>query len=151
MESEKRSEKSVRIGFGETAREAVLAAAARRAWETAETPEGGCGAAAMPDLAGAYGEKLLRPAWLRHAEELADGLGRWGDATVDDEGAELVFTAPMTDREACALGRLARRQLAAETLADVSEASGHPLAGADRRRAEEAADSLLAFAAVFGR
>lgn len=151
MESEKRSEKSVRIGFGETAREAVLAAAARRAWETAETPEGGGGAAPMPDLAGAYGEKLLRPAWRLHAEGLASSLGRWGEAAVDDEGAELAFTAPMTDREAAALRRLACRQLAAETLADVSEASGHPLAGADRRRAEEAADSLLAFAAVFGR
>lgn len=76
-------------------------------------------------------------------------LGRWGEAEVSADGTAVECTLTLTPAEAAELKRLAGRHAATAMTADISEQSLHPLAGSDRRKADEAADSLLAFTARF--
>ena len=117
----KREKTTVRIGFDEIAEDVSLLVKVRRAFEAAENPSAPEQGRQTPDTGGVYGRRLLRPSWLAAARTLVS--------------AELK--------------RLAGRHAATAMTADISEQSLHPLAGSDRRKADEAADSLLAFTARF--
>ncbi len=118
-----------------------------RAYEHPSAPETGT---QDDDISGGvYGRRLLRPSWLAAARTLVSVLGRWGEAEVSADGTAAEFKLMLTPAEAAELKRLAGRHAATAMTADISEQSLHPLAGSDRRKADEAADSLLAFTARF--
>ena len=145
----KREKTTVRIGFDEIAEDVSLLVKVRRAFEAAENPSAPEQGRQTPDTGGVYGRRLLRPSWLAAARTLVSVLGRWGEAEVSADGTAAEFKLMLTPAEAAELKRLAGRHAATAMTADISEQSLHPLAGSGRRKADEAADSLLAFTARF--
>ncbi len=143
METEKNSQNfascAVFTSFADVAARAAASAGARLGMASASA-EGSGRLMALPSLDDSFGRKLLLPAWRTEGSRLATRMSAWGYATADDDTIALELRPPVdTD----ITGRLLERALTLALVACVSEACGHPMAAADRERADDAEDRLI--------